>query len=80
MCVLDNNILCVGGSDSKGFYLINISLHQLIKNIIGPKNVYSITKCIDGLVLCSILDENGCYNIGFWKKKFNQKSWNEKCT
>ena len=78
MCVLDNNILCVGGSDSKGFYLINISLHQLIKNIIGPKNVYSITKCIDGLVLCSILDENGCYNIAKYEYDFEKKNLTKK--
>ena len=42
---LDYDILCVGGFDSTGFYLIKISSHQLIKNITGPSHVYSIYKC-----------------------------------
>ena len=37
MCLLEDDILCVGGYNSKGFYLIKISTHQLIKNILGPK-------------------------------------------
>ena len=53
MCLLENDILCVGGDNSKG------STHQLIKNIIGPKTIYSINKCLDGLFLCSIIDEKG---------------------
>ena len=62
MCLLEDDILCVGGYDSKGFYLINISTHQLIKNILGPKNIFSINKCLDGLILCSIFDikDNNC--------------------
>ena len=63
MCLLDNDLLCVGGKDSKGFYLIKISSHQLIKNILGPQTIYSIIECIDGLFLCSILNENGNYAI-----------------
>ena len=59
MCLLENDILCVGGNDSKGFYLIKISTHQLIKNILGPKTIYAINKCLDGLFLCSIIDEKG---------------------
>ena len=42
LCIINENILCVGGSNSKGFYLINISNHQLIKNILGPQIIYSI--------------------------------------
>ena len=37
MCLLENDLLCIGGNNSKGFYLIKISTHQLIKNIIGHK-------------------------------------------
>ena len=39
MCLLENDLLCIGGDNSKGFYLIKISTHQLIKNIIGPKTI-----------------------------------------
>ena len=59
MCLLENDLLCVGGYNSKGFYLIKISTHQLIKNIIRPIIIYCIDKCLDGLFLCSIIDEKG---------------------
>ena len=59
MCLLEDDILCVGGNNSKGFYLIKISTHQLIKNILGPKKIYAINECLDGLFLCSIEDEKG---------------------
>jgi len=58
MCLLEDDILCIGGSNSKGFYLIKISTHEIVKNIKGPKNVYSIDKCKDGMILCSIINEN----------------------
>ena len=58
MCLLEDDILCVGGGNSKGFYLIKISNHQFIKNIIGPKTILSIIECLDGLFLCSIRDNN----------------------
>ena len=45
--ILNESILCVGGNNSKGFYLINISNHQLIKSILGPKIIYSIYECFD---------------------------------
>ena len=35
--ILDNlskNIIAIGGKNSKGFYLINIIHHQIIKNIL----------------------------------------------
>ena len=59
MCLLNDNILCVGGDNLKGFYLIQISNHQIIKNILGPERIFCIDKCLDGLFLCSIFDENG---------------------
>jgi WD40 repeat protein len=71
MCLLENDLLCVGGDNSKGFYLIKISTHQLIKNIIGPKTIYSINKCLDGLFLCSIIDEKG--NNSLVKYKYEEQ-------
>ena len=56
MCLINENLLCIGGSIYKGFYLIQISNHQIIKNIIGNKIIWSIYKCLDGLFLCSILN------------------------
>ena len=67
MCLLENDVLCIGGENSKGFYLIKISTHQLIKNIIGPKYIYSINECLDGLFLCSIIDEKGNHSIVKYK-------------
>ena len=58
LCKLEDDILCVGGLNSSGFYLIKISTHQLIKNITGPFHIYSIYKCLDGLFLCSITANN----------------------
>ena len=59
LCLIKEDILCVGGKNSKGFYLINITNHQLIKNILSPQIIYSIYECNDGLFLCSIINENG---------------------
>ena len=73
MCLLEDDILCVGGDNSKGFYLIKISTHQLIKRITGPKIIWSIIKCLDGLILCSVLDENGENSIV--KYKYEEKDF-----
>ena len=72
MCKLDDDILCIGGRNSKGFYLIKISTHQLIKNIIGPKEIFSIFECIDGLFLCSTTNENG--NCAIAKYKYENEN------
>ena len=74
MCLLDNNILCVAGTNSKGFYLINTFSHQLIKNIIGPITIYSITKCIDGLYLCSIVEGNNNNSLAKYEYDFEKKN------
>ena len=58
LCKLNDDILCVGGTNSKGFYLIKISTHQLLTNITGPNYISSIYKCFDGLFLCSIYENN----------------------
>ena len=59
MCLLEDDILCVGGTNSKGFYLIKISTNQIIKNILGPTMIFVINECLDGLFRCSIEDEKG---------------------
>ena len=64
MCLLEDDILCVGG---KGFYLIKISTHQLIKNILGPITIFAINECLDGLFLCSIIDEKGNHSLVKYK-------------
>ena len=69
LCILDNNILCVAGDNSRGFYLISISDHQLIKKIKGPKCITSMSKCLNGLLLCSIIDEKD--NNSLVKYDFN---------
>ena len=67
LCIINEDTLCVGGCNSKGFYLINITNHQLIKNIIGPKVIYCIYECLDGLFLCSIINENGNHALVKYK-------------
>ena len=71
MCLLENDLLCIGGDNSKGFYLIKIPTHQLIKNIIRPKTIWSINECLDGLFLCSIIDEKG--NNSLVKYKYEEQ-------
>ena len=67
MLLLANDILCVGGRNSKGFYIIKISNHQIIKNIIGPKIIYSIVECLDDSILCSIININGNHSLVKYK-------------
>ena len=67
MILLEDNILCVGGNNSKGFYLIDIPNHQIIKNIIGPKTIWCINECLDDLFLCSIINENGNHSLVKYK-------------
>ena len=67
LCLLDDDILCIGGNNSKGFYLVKISTHQIIKNITGPKIIFSINECIDGLIVCSILDDKDNNNLVKYK-------------
>ena len=75
LCIIEDDILCVGGSNSKGFYLIKISTHQLIKNIRGPNSIFSIYVCLDGLFLCSIINENG--NHSLIKYKYENQNMNK---
>ena len=68
LCIIEEDILCVGAINSKGFYLINFQNHQVIKNIVGPQIIYSIYECFEGLLLCSIKNENG--NCAIVKYKY----------
>ena len=47
--------------------LLMMKAQYLIKNIIGPKRIYSIYECFDGLFLCSIINENGNHAIAKYK-------------
>ena len=67
LCIIEDDILCIGGFESNCFYLIKISTHQIIKNIVGPKIIYSIYKCFDGLFLCSIKNDKDNYSLVKYK-------------
>ena len=60
MCIFNEDILCVSllYYNISGFYIIKISSHELIKTIFLTKSIFCINKCIDGLLLCSIIDDN----------------------
>ncbi len=58
MILLNNDLLCVAGNSSKGFFFIKISTHQLIKQINGPKYINSMFYCIENTFLCSISNED----------------------
>ena len=74
MCLLNDDILCVGGCNFY-FYLIKISNHESINKIFGPKIIWSIIKCLDGLILCSIYDENKKNSLV--KYKFEENTFTE---
>ncbi len=68
LCIIpDTDMMLAGGRNSKGFYLIRLSTHQLVKNIIGPQTINSIYLCNDGLILCSIRNEKGNNAIAKYK-------------
>ncbi len=69
MCIITNDILCIGGINNNGFYLIQISTKQLLKKINGPKTIFSIIKCSDGLSLCSFINNDGKNFIGKFEYK-----------
>ena len=55
MCLLNDNLLCFIGDDTK-FNIIDIKLHKLISKITVDSNLYrilSINKCFDGIILFS---------------------------
>jgi WD40 repeat protein len=58
MCIIDDDILCIGGTDFEGYYLIQISNHQILTIIKGPEKINSIYKCLDGNIIFGIVDED----------------------
>ena len=70
LCLLNNNVLCIGGVNSKGFYLIDISKHELIQIIHGYKGIYSVVKCSDNLFafgVCDLNNKNSIVKYKFYK-------------
>ena len=47
MCLINENLLCISGNIYKGFYLIQISNHQIIKNIIDAHGDEFINTCVE---------------------------------
>ena len=70
ICMLNNDILCYGGSLDIAFYLIDINNFKIIKSIKGPKLVYSITKNNYGIVIASVF-ENNINKINYYKYSNN---------
>ena len=68
ICMLDIDILCVATSYSNGFYLIQISTHQIINKINGPRFVYDIIKCIDDYFLAAVIGKD--YDNSIIKYKY----------
>ena len=58
MILLNNDLLCVAGNSPNGFLFIQISTHQLIKQINGPKYINSMYYCFENTFLCSISNED----------------------
>ena len=79
MCLLNDEILCVGANVFKGIFLIKISTHELIGNYLNL-NVSSIIKYQNGL-LCGVENKNGNNSIIQLKyDKYNLiKIYEEEC-
>jgi WD40 repeat protein len=71
MALLNDDVFCVYGS--KGFYLIKISTHQMIKNIMKDQEIKSMFQCFDKNILCSISTENIGINHSFIKYKYENE-------
>lgn len=46
-CDFGNYNICLFNKNLKGFYLIKIFSHEIIKNIIGMKTIFSKNKCLN---------------------------------
>ena len=51
MCLINKNLLCIGGNDSGGFYLINIFNYNINQIICGLKWIYCIYLCKDNSII-----------------------------
>ena len=72
MCMINDNILLIGGYSSGGIYIINTDNYQMIsqvhKNI---KYVYSIIELMNGNILIGCCDENSKYSLIEYKYENN---------
>ena len=71
MALLNDDVFCVYGS--KGFYLIKILTHQIIKIITKIQEIQSMFQCFDKTILCSISTENIGLNHSFIKYKYENE-------
>ena len=85
MCLLNDDLLCIGGINSNGFYLIQVSTQTIIKKIVGPKNIISLFKCEINTILCVVEDEFKNNNIfkfrfknGNFEKIFEKEKTHDK--
>ena len=53
MCLLNEDTLYVRGR--RGFYLIKISTHKILTNLLLSLNIFSVYKYLDGLILYSVI-------------------------
>ena len=72
ICLLNSKILCVGGSNFKGFFLIDISTHEILKNIKGMNYIYCIFRCFDNSFIAAVNDSQKINSL--IKYKFDEKS------
>ena len=72
MCMINDNILLIGGYSSGGIYIINTDNYEIIsqvhKNI---KYVYSIIELMNGNILIGCYDENNKYSLIEYKYENN---------
>ena len=66
LCKLDDDILYVGGNNSKGCYLIKISKHQIVKYITDPSDVLFIFKLFNNYFV-SLIYKNKHYSLVMYK-------------
>ena len=65
ICLINENILCVGNYDSQGLFLFNINTREIIKKINGFQNSYAFIECMDGTFLCGAKENNDFKIIKF---------------
>ena len=73
MCMINENILLIGGYSSNGIYIINTDNYQLISQIEKGKKsyVYSIIELMNGNILVGCQDENSKYSLIEYKYENN---------
>ena len=77
ICLINENILCVGNYDSQGLFLFNINSREFIKKITGFQNSYAFIECMDGTFLCGAKEYNVFKIIKFKYENDDLKKINE---